>query len=764
MKYLFVAEKPSVTKAVNACYLAHKNEVQKALGDIDFVSLRGHACKNCEPNDYEMWDKPWKDVVYPMIPEEWKIKANDDAYSRKVLSEIKQRIQYYDAVIVGTDSDQEGYGIYYLIENYLEITNMPALRFMEGSLTDKEVLNSLLNMRDFHTDPIHKHFTDSFVLRSRADWLFGMNGSRLLSNKMGRTMNVGRVKAPVIKLIYDNSMAIENFKPEKYYQLVSIYDDEFCAVYSDEKDHPIKFKSVEEINDMDIPKTGVITSIEKNKVSTPCPMLYDLAAIQSEAGQTYNMTPSEILNTIQSLYEKHKVISYPRTECRYVSEEKAKEFPQMLKQMLVFDELKSYVEKITDADIERVLQNKKIVNTKEVEKESHDALLPTDITPDLSKFTEKERLLCMLIYKRLLAQFLPELVEEKTKIHISHGDYKFYTTGKIVLNNGWRALYGEQKGKSLPFLEKNQSIESKEFIPSEKITSPPKRYTQASLLNAMENFWRFIEDKELRAVLKDSKGIGRPSTRDVIISEIIKNGYVTDKKGLYITDIGKSYIEALKGIDIVSPIFTALIDRDIKKIQRGEKTFDEVYNETLQKLKNCCSQLSSLKEMKIMSRHRCQICGELFEESRYYLVCQECNVKIPKYVCGKTLDDSVIDKILSGKPTARYTFTKKDGSKFTARLVLVDNKELKFDLSSGFVCPYCGKDMRVNKGGVFCECGLKIFNPCYGKRLTDKEIHYLLKNKKLPKTNGFISKSSGKPYSAALIIDDNEKIIKLEFD
>ena len=220
MKYLFIAEKPSLMRDVQACYQNHKQEVTERVGEIDFTALSGHVCTNCMPTDYEEWkDKSWKAIVYPMIPDPWQIKPIADRRKQETLAQIKRRAADYDGIIVGTDSDVEGYGIYWLMEQYLGLNEKPALRFIEHSLTDAEILKSLLTMTDYHQNPTHVHFVQSFLIRSRADWLFGMNASRMLTNKRGSLIKAGRVKSPTIKLVYDNSMAIENFANRKYFVL-----------------------------------------------------------------------------------------------------------------------------------------------------------------------------------------------------------------------------------------------------------------------------------------------------------------------------------------------------------------------------------------------------------------------------------------------------------------------------------------------------------------------------------------------------------------
>ena len=752
MKYLFVAEKPSLMRDVEKCYNNHKKEIIQKVGIIDFIALTGHVCTNAEPKDYMKWNCAWSDIQYPMIPEKWLIKPIQEKYKLKILNELKKRIPLYDGIIVGTDSDTEGYGIYYLIEQFLKIEKKKTLRFMEHSLTDKEILHSLLTMTDFHTDPVHVRFTKAYLLRSQADWLFGMNCTRKISDLSGELMTIGRVKAPTIKLVYDNSMAIENFEPRKYFNLTADYGG-FIGECVDIDGKTIEFSKENDIDIASIQKTGEIESVNSKKVSTHSPKLYDLASLQIEGGQTLGMTPDEILDTLQSLYEKHKVISYPRTQCRYVSIEKAKEFPAMLQKMKVFSDLWEVASKIKPESIQKVFTDAKVVNNKEVAKESHDALLPTSKTPILSEMNDKEIQICYLIYKRLLAQFLPELTEEKTRLFIRHGKYVFLVQGKIVTEQGWRSLYRGVKDKKIPELKKGNTIITEKMTMSEKITTPPKRLSQATLVSAMENIANQIDDKELKSSLNSSKGIGTAATRSTIIREIIARGYVEDKgkRGLYITENGKQYVENVSGISIISPVFAAKLDTEIKKIQRGEAEYDVVYNSMLNNLKAVCEQIDCSDIAR--ASFKCPRCNDSMDKVNYNYICRKCGLEIPKQICGQKITSELISQLADKKVTKRMRFVKKDKTKFDARIRLTD-EGLKFDTSLDIICPYCQQNILKGQYGYYCKCGLSVPN-YIANCLSEKEIKQLIENQYLPTKSNFVSKK-GNTFSAALKIENKK--------
>lgn len=762
MHYLFIAEKPSLMRTVRACYLNHKQEVEQHVGMIDFVAMAGHLCVNFMPDDYE--DAPWSglhwdEVSYPMVPDTWKIKPIANPRSQKLLHDIASKIPLYDGFIVGTDSDMEGYGIYYLLEHYLKFTDKKALRFIEQSLTDKEILSSLMSMTDYHTDPIHIAFTQSFLLRSRADWLYGMNVSRIMSVRLGSAMNVGRVKAPTMKLIYDNCMAIDHFTPEQYFVLESSYEEGFSATLIDPISGSVqRFASEKDIPS--VPDAGTVSRVISKVTSAHAPQLYDLGALQAEAASQLHLAPHETLDIVQSLYEKHKCLSYPRTQCRYVSTEKAKEFPQFLHQARVFPELAPFLDQI--GDISFIMKDKKVVNDAEVAKESHDALLPTTNPPVLSAMTEQERGVCLMVYKRMVAQFLPKLKEENTEVIITHGEHPFLAKGKVVLDLGWKALYGKGKERYLPKLSEGQPLTAKEFHPVKKVTTPPKRLTQATLLHAMITIASHIKDPVLRQSLAESKGIGTAATRAAIIMELISKGYVDDRKnGLHITEKGKTYVENLEGVEILSPVFAAKLDMEIKRIQRREAVFDTAYHELLDSLFRICKQVQEKPLKKQISSYICPSCSRPLEIGRFAYTCS-CGLSVPSRLCGVAFSDKEIRALLSGKKTDVHAFTKKDGSTFEATVQMnLQEKKVMFlnPNEKSVICPFCHANARMTEHGVFCNaCGFKVFrNNIAGKRLTDRDLMALIKKRKTEKIEGFIS-NKGTPFSASLLLGDDKQI------
>lgn len=684
MRYLFIAEKPSLMREVQSCYRNHTAQIKAKVGEIDFTALAGHVCELYKPVDYEEWaGLKWKDIQYPVIPRTWKIRGKQD--KKDILNRIKANIKNYDGIIVGTDSDIEGYGIYWMLEHYLHLERYKTLRFIEHSLTEKEILQSLLTMTDYHTDAVHVATTNAYLVRSRADWLFGMNCSMMMSYKKNVTLRVGRVKAATLALVFNNSMAIENFKPEKYYQVQSDYGT-FRASLLNPDGTVAQFKSIPKT--VQYPLDGVVKAKKTRRTYEHAPKLFDLTTLQAEAGRVHGYTPAHTLEIVQSLYEKHKVISYPRTQCRYVSKEKAREFPMMLDHMTVFSDLKKYVSAITEKDIKNVMADKQVVNDEAVMKESHDALLPTSKRPDLSQMSEEEKNICHMIYTRLLSQFLPKTVIDKTSLMISHGEGMFGVSGRVIVEQGWRLLFKAAKDSVLPDMKEGDHVRAEKIGSVEKTTVPPKRLNQATLVYAMEHIANTIEDEQLKKTLAESQGIGTPATRAGIIKELLDSKYMEDKKGgLFITDLGKYYIESLDGIDIVSPVFAARLDMEMKKVQHQEKSYEDAYRYTLKELTALCKKMGAIEQTSYREAEldaTCPKCGSPLASRKYSYMCTKCNFKLNKEIAGKKIDEKILRTLLQKHATSVYTFKRKDGSTYKASLVLNDgNVSFRFSNPSG---------------------------------------------------------------------------------
>ena len=661
MRYLYLAEKPSAMKSVKAAY----NASNKPLGDIDFFALAGHICRLCEPKEYEDWDVKWADRKLPMIPNPFRVGILTDNKVKDLKEQLKK--VKYDAIIVGTDSDVEGNGIYDLIETYLGLQNYKTYRFFESDLTPAGIMKSMNNLTDYHTNPRDVGMTQSFRIRSRFDWLIGFNMTVAYTVKSGFLMKVGRVKAPTLKLVYDNCKAIDGFSSKTAYQPAIVTENPEVAAYMiDDEGKAVSYADKNEAQKVLTTLSGEaeVLSFEKTAKKTQPDQLYKLTDIQVEAGSKYGYTPEKTLELIQSLYERHKLISYPRTDGRYVSTEKSKDFARLLKAVEAMPSLSAAVKTVTPEAIAAAQGNKRFVNDVEVQKSSHDALIPTGDTAALGNLTMDEMHICEMIFKRFLAIFFPPLEEEKTKAVLTDNNIKFSCTGSKVVNPGFTVLTSKPKETPLPDFKKGQKLKEKEKSLHEIISKAPARFTQATLIKAMENVQKYMaaDETELKKALKKAGGIGQPSSRAAIISELVSTGYIDDVKsgkgkGLHITDSGKRYIENLGSSSIVSPELSAQWEVYMNDIREGTKTYDEVYEKVIDYVYQALKELEGMEIQKVTAGNRkevgkCPKCGKPVVALPKGYGCSgypDCDFSVFKRVAGTDLTDKDMADMLNGK-------------------------------------------------------------------------------------------------------------------
>lgn len=770
MRYLFLAEKPSTMKSIKEAY-EHSN---KPIGDIDFFALSGHVCKLCDPKEYEKWNVKWNERELPMIPANFKVgiltsKVED---LRKQLQKVK-----YDAIIVGTDSDVEGNGIYDLVETYLGLQNYKAYRFFETDLTPASIMKSMQSLTDYHSNPRDVRMTESYRIRSRFDWLIGFNMSVAYTVRSGFLMKVGRVKAPTLKLVYDNCKAIDSFTVTTRYQptIKFLHDDqEIEAFMIDDESKILAFPTKEEAEAVNLSGTAEVVSFEKTIKKTQPSQLYKLTDIQYEAGMKHGYTPEKTLEIIQSLYEKHKLVSYPRTDGRYVSSEKAKDFRKLLRAVAGIPELTSLAKSVTPATIMAVQKNKRYVNDAEVAKTSHDALLPTGLVPDLSKLSEAEKNICTMIYKRFLAIFLLPLEEEKSRAILVDNGQKFMCGGSKVINPGFSVLFRKINSNPLPELTKGERYKETERGVHEVVSKPPTRFTQASLIKAMENVQKYMSAGTLKDAMKKAGGIGQPSSRASIISELISSKYIEDVKsgkgkGLHITELGKKYIENLQNTSIINPELSAQWEVYMSDMREGARSYDEVYAKILEYVDTALHEIKTMPikkaERKVVGK--CPVCGKPVVVLSKGYGCSgypECHFSIFKTVAGKTLTEKNIKDLLEGRPTDVISgFISKKGKPFSSTLIIKDGKVTwgPFSTQTNYKCPICGKPIVKTPMSYKCSddrCGFILWNQFCEKDLTETQISQLLLGKQTAVIKG-LKRKDGTKFDAALVIKDG----KLDF-
>lgn len=770
MRYLYIAEKMSSMQAVKEAYKQNNSP----LGPIDFLALSGHVCGYYEPKLYDEWNVPWRDIHLPMVPKEFKIKCLRKDLVDRVKDTLKQN--KYDAIIVGTDSDVEGNGIYALLEKYLHLEKYTTLRFYETDLTDKGIMASFRSLTDFHTNPRDYHMTQAYFIRSQFDWLVGMNLTVAYSVKTNLLMRVGRVKAPTLKLVFDNCEAIDNFtQKESFIPVIKTDPHEIVASAVDKEGNPLAFDKQEEAQAAidALGDKAVIVKTEKRTTKKLPAQFYKLTDIQVEAGQKYGYSPDKTLEILQTLYEE-KILSYPRTDGRYVSSEKAREFPSLLRAVAVIPGMEPYVDSVLAGPaVKRVSGDKRYVNDAEVNKKSHDALIPTGKIPNLSALKEEERNVCIMIYKRFLSAFLDPLVEEKMKISLAVDDMRFEAKGSRVISKGFAEIFDRSlKELVLPDLPDGTVLGIKEKGLHRALSRPPKRFTQATLLDAMENIQKYMQAGELKDTMREASGIGQPSSRASIIHELIASGYIVDKKGLYITDKGKQYIGFMNGSILLDPELSAQWELHLKHIREGSEDFDRVESQILDFVNGC---LSDLEKQEIEPAQKtqsggdvldvmCPSCGKPMRKMNGWYGCYgypQCKITVGK-ISGKMLSENQLKSLLEkGRTSTIKGFVSKNGKKFDAALEWTDGKaQFVFEDSRnedggntlGVNCPLCGNPLRKMGDWYSCsgypDCRFGIGKIC-GKLLTVNQMKALFNEGHTSVIKGFTSKS-GKKFDAAL--------------
>lgn len=711
-KYLFIAEKPSAMREFSAVYNKHAAEINKCVGvdAIDFTALRGHIFRNQEPKEYEQWNKKWAQLYeseLPMIPDVWKIQPI--AGAGDTIKSLKAQLKNgYDGIIVGTDSDVEGYGIYYMVMEALGLRKYKTLRFYETSLTEKDILASFKSMTDLFTDPKHKNALNAYIFRSRWDWLIGMNLTTAYTVRFGELTKFGSVKAPTLRLIYQNSMDIESFVPKTTYGVKSQHTDGFESTLlneDDNKDRSFETKEEAEKFISTLAMQAVVKSFKKETKIHKAPKLYSLSDLQVDAAKQ-GYTPDKTLEIAQKLYEERKILSYPRTSGTHLASGKAADLPDLLAAIKDIPDIKPFVLKVTSSDIARVSTDPNIINDKEVAKASHDALIPTGTKVDWSVLTKPEQDIFLLVAKRFLAHFMPLFSEEKYTLLLDSNSNPFKANGRKTIENGFNDLYGKvSKDVAIPEYRTGDIVKIDANITYEKTSTPPARYTMGTIINAMKNIASQVTDPELKKRMRESEGIGTEATRANILKDLKDSGYISvSKNAIYITDAGKRYIENIRqpkedgtyDYGIADPMQVAYWSSQNKLIQLGElqvadvlEKFYKYLNKKLDDLKASGDPIKrSRAEQAALGLPACPLCGGKVASGKFGYYCSTykesgCKLSIPNEMAGKKLTDNQKKGLLEGKKIHAKGFKSKAGKEFEADVVL--NKEtgkVEFDFSS----------------------------------------------------------------------------------
>ena len=559
----------------------------------------GHLCALLDPQEYtEQW-KAWSLSSLPMIPARFSIKVHGDEGVHKQFNVIKSLIEQADEVINCGDAGQEGE----LIQRWVYQQagcKCPVKRLWVSSLTEDAIREGFAQLKD---QSEYQHLYEAGMMRAIGDWLLGMNATRAYTIRYARgtgkdrqVLSVGRVQTPTLALVVKRQAEIEHFVPKTYWELKTNYRDTLFSAQLPVEEGEYAITSEEQgqaLVDSIKDQPFVITSVEKKEGLEFAPKLYDLTSLQVDCNKKFSFSAEQTLQLIQSLYEK-RVTTYPRVDTTYLSDDIYPKVPNTLAG------IKDYYPQVTPllglkADGKKgagsLPKSKKVFDNKKVT--DHHAIIPTGQRPE--GLTADEKKVYDLVALHFIAAFYPECEVSNTTVLAKAGEIDFKVTGREVLKPGWRAVFGNDRSqselndengdaslnddaKSLPAFVKGESGPHEPVL-KEKTTTPPKYYTEATLLRAMETAGKTVENDELREAMKEN-GIGRPSTRAAIIEKLYQRKYIQKQgKSLRATETGINLIHLIVSPLLKSAELTGLWEKKLREIERGEYQALEFLNE-----------------------------------------------------------------------------------------------------------------------------------------------------------------------------------------
>mgnify|MGYP003298464744 CR=1 FL=1 len=612
---LCIAEKPSVGRDIARVLGATTSRDGYMEGNGYCVSWTfGHLCALLDPNEYnEQW-KGWNMSSLPMVPTRFGIKVTDDKGVQKQFNTIKNLIAQAEMVINCGDAGQEGE----LIQRWVYQKagcKVPVKRLWISSLTEDAIREGFQKLKD---QSEYQHLYEAGLMRAIGDWLLGMNATRAYTLRFAKgvgkdrqVLSIGRVQTPTLALIVKRQHEIEHFVPRTYWELKTLYRDTLFSAQlpAEEDEYAITSleqgqKLVDSIKDLPLE----ITSVEKKKGMEYAPRLFDLTSLQVECNKRYGMTADDTLKTIQSLYEKH-VTTYPRVDTTFLSDDIYPKVPATLRGIQdYFPQVAPLLPLKADGGkgAGSLPKSKKVFDNSKVT--DHHAIIPTGQRPN--NLTEIERKVYDMVVLRFIAAFYPPCQVANTTVLARAGEIIFKVTGREILVQGWHEVFAKEKNddeteeqKTLPTFRKGESGPHEPQL-QEKTTTPPKYYTEATLLRAMETAGKTVEDEELRDAMKEN-GIGRPSTRAAIIEKLFQRKYIVrEKKNIKATEVGINLIHTIISPLLKSAELTGRWEQKLRAIERGDYTAKLFLDELKQMTSEVVHEVKADK-----SGMRCPVCG-----------------------------------------------------------------------------------------------------------------------------------------------------------
>jgi DNA topoisomerase-3 len=706
-KTLVIAEKPSVgrdlTRVLPGAFQKHEGFLES---DSHVVSWAvGHLVQLAEPEEYGAQYKKWRMADLPIVPDRFKLVVRDER-SKKQMTVISKLLRREDVeeVINACDAGREGELIFsYIYEK--AGARKPVQRLWLSSMTKQAIQEAFGRLRpsgDF------ERLEAAARSRSEADWIVGMNATRAatirLRSAFDGAVSLGRVQTPTLAIITRREEEIRAFQPEPYWIVDATFEPalardgrRYVGRYHDGPKPRIPTEAAAQaVVDAVRDGRGEITKLEKTKRTEKPPLLYDLTSLQRDANTRFGFSARRTLAAAQRLYEEHKALTYPRTNSRFLSGDMAgeiKPIAELVGHNAMYRQAARYVTGLEILPLGRVINDAKVTD--------HHAIIPTRSEHDLAKMSDDDRRVYDLVARRFLAVFHPDAVFENTRLETTVASHVFRTSGRVLIVPGWRGAYGEglDEGASegdddelrsgtLPKLEQGESVSTLEVGLEAKETKPPRRYTDASLLGAMETAGRLVDDEEIREQMKDS-GIGTPATRAAIIERLIQVGYVErDGRALVATDKGLHVVRLLGEHPLTMPALTGEWEKRLDQIEHGRETRPKFMADIAAFADSTVHELDAkLKDVRIerATLGPCRVCGREIRENRKGFSCWSredpgCGFVIWKAKAGKTLSPTIARELIEHGFTAKQVtgFKGRSGRSFRAKLALVQNDEGKW--------------------------------------------------------------------------------------
>jgi DNA topoisomerase-3 len=807
-KALIIAEKPSVA-----------GDIAKALGGFkkvdDFYesdqyvvsSAVGHLLTIVPPEGVEAARGKWTFKHLPVIPPHFDLLPIEKTESRlKVLKKLIKRADV-DALVNACDAGREGELIFRNIVRYTK-AKQPIKRLWLQSMTPAAIREGFAQLR---ADKDMLPLADAAYSRSEADWLVGINGTRAMTafnSKLGGFFKttVGRVQTPTLAIVVEREARIRKFVSRDFWEVIGTFDaaaGQYTGRWFDEKfskpdgkdgDDQLKPERIWDVGcahalqEKCLGKPGIVT--EESKPSTSLsPLLYDLTSLQRDANSRFGFSAKNTLGLAQALYERHKVLTYPRTDSRALPEDYIGTVKNALK-MLGETGYATFAETILKNNW--VHPNKRIFNNAKVS--DHFAIIPTTQTPQ--GLSEPERKLYDMVTKRFLAIFYPaaEFLETNRITRVEGEPFK--SAGKVLVSPGWLAVYGKEAESddtpSLVPVKPNEKVNTSEVEVKPNVTKPPPRHTEATLLSAMEGAGKLVEDDELREAMRE-KGLGTPATRAATIEGLIYEDYIhRNGRELQATAKAFSLMELLNGLgipELTRPELTGDWEFKLRQIQRRQKSRDEFMLEIADMTRHIVERAKKFEEDTIpgdfgVLKVPCPKCGgEVHEKyKQFQCINEKCDFAVWKTLCSRMFEMEEVEKLITEKQVGPLqNFRSKQGFPFTAVLKLTPEFKIEFDFGNGqqkdgtdaapvdFTgkeplgkCPKCGA--RVFDAGMnyICEkatgadrsCKFRTGKIILQQEISPEQVKKLLAEGKTDLLTKFISKKNNRPFKAFLIIKD----------